>query len=371
MSAGTVRSRKVRYGVVGGGWISQAAFMPSMAQTGNSELAAFVTGDAEKAEAVRALYGIGRTCGYDGFPHLLASGDVDAIYLALPNRMHREFAVAALEAGIHVLLEKPMATSEEECRAIIAAAGASGAKLMIAYRLHFEAATLEAVRLVRAGEIGDPRLFSSVMTQRVSTDNHKARGGFWAGPVADMGPYPINVARSLFGTEPVEVMALGTRNPDLAFDFHDTVSMTLRFPGERLAQITVSYGASSADQYRMVGTQGDLEVAPGFALTSPLRHRLRAGERRSDREFPRCDQFSGQVRYFSDCILGDRDPEPDGEEGWADMRVIAAVERALETGQRQGLEPMTRSRQLDPAQGITLPPVSRPHLANAAAPGER
>ena len=179
------------------------------------------------------------------------------------------------------------------------------------------------------------------------------------------------MARSLFGSEPVEVMALGTRNPGLAFDFHDTVLLTLRFPGERLAQITVSNGASSANQYRMVGMQGDLEVAPGFALTSPLRHWLRAGERRSDREFPCCDQFSGEVQYFSDCILGDREPQPGRGEGLADMPVIAAVERALKTGQRQGLEPMTRSRQLDSLQCVTSPPVSRPRLANAAAPGER
>ena len=227
------------------------------------------------------------------------------------------------------------------------------------------------MRLVRAGEIGDARLFSSVMTQHVSANNHKARGGFWAGPVADMGPYPINVARNLFGAEPLQVIALGTRNPDLAFDFHDTVSLTLRFPQERVAQITIGYGTSSTDHYRVIGTRGHLEVAPGFALTSPLRHQLRVGDQRTDLDFPSCDQFSAQVKYFSNCILGNHDPEPNAEEGWADVRVIAAVERALKTDQPQNLVPMARSRQIDNAQGITSPLGRRPKLANATAPGER
>ena len=156
-TARKVEGRKVRYGVVGLGWISQAAFMPGVAHTGNSEMTALVTGDEKKAQALGKHYGITHTYHYDAYRSLLASGEVDAIYLALPNFQHREFAVPALEAGIHVLLEKPMAVSEEECRAIEAAAARSGAKLMVAYRLHFEPATLEALRLIRAGALGEDR----------------------------------------------------------------------------------------------------------------------------------------------------------------------------------------------------------------------
>src|SRR5438445_768274 len=84
-------------------------------------------------------------------------------------------AVLALERGLHVLLEKPMATTEEDCRAITAAARKSGAKLMIAYRLHFEPATVDALRLVYAGALGEPRLFTSTFTQHVSRANHRAQ----------------------------------------------------------------------------------------------------------------------------------------------------------------------------------------------------
>ena len=110
MPARQVKGRKVRYAVVGGGWISQAAFMPGVGQTGNSEMTALVTGDPVKAEKLAALYGL-KSYHYDDYDRLLASDEIDAIYLALPNDQHEKFAVPALEAGIHVLLEKPMAVS--------------------------------------------------------------------------------------------------------------------------------------------------------------------------------------------------------------------------------------------------------------------
>ena len=137
--------RKVRYAVVGAGWIAQEDFMPGVEHTGNSVMTALVTGDPEKAKELAKKYGIEHVTGYDGYDVLLRSGNIDAVYLALPNSKHRESVVKALEAGIHVLCEKPMAPTEEDCQAMIAASEKSGTKLMIAYRLHFEEATIEAL----------------------------------------------------------------------------------------------------------------------------------------------------------------------------------------------------------------------------------
>lgn len=367
--AKTVEGRKVRYAVVGGGWIAQAAFMPGVAQTGNSELAAIVTGDPMKAKALADRYGIA-AYGYDDYPRLLERDDVDAIYLALPNQMHTRYAVPALRAGLHLLLEKPMATSSADCNDIIQAARSSGAKLMVAYRLHFEPATLDALRRVRSGEIGELSLFSAVFTQFVDPRNHRAKSGFWAGPVPDMGPYPINAARSFFGAEPREVQALGTRRHGFPFD--DTVAVTLRFPEERVAQFTVAYGPSNVDEYRLVGTRGEIAFSPAF-LFGPglsLGYRLSSGKRREEKTFPSTDQFGGETKYFSQCILEGRDPEPDGSEGLADVRICEAIERALRTGNPQKLPPMVRPRRIDPAQAITLRPITPPPLVNAAEPGQ-
>ena len=361
---------KVRYAVVGAGWISQAAFMPGVAQTGNSVMTAIVTGDQKKAEALGRRYGIERTYHYDAYRAALESGGFDAIYLALPNDQHRQFALPALEAGVHVLLEKPMATTEADCAAIEAAARRTGAKLMIAYRLHFEPATLEAIRLEQSGVLGRVWLFTSTFTQKVSKANHRANHGFWAGPVADMGPYPINAVRNLFRAEPIEVFAVGTKRPHLGFDFHDTVSVTLRFPGDRLAQFTVGYGLDRVSEYRVSGDKGDLLVKPGFGFPAGLAHQLTLDGSTTERRFKPLDQFGAETRYFSDCILHDRDPEPDGEEGRLDVRVIIAIERALETGEVQRLEPYHRTKHPTPDQAIELPPITPPPMVNAHEPGE-
>lgn len=367
MQARQVSGRKVRYAVVGGGWISQAAFMPGVAQTGNSEMTAIVTGDPKKADALAGTYGL-TAFTYDRYEEALASDLFDAVYLALPNGMHREYAVPALEAGCHVLLEKPMAVSVAECEAINAAAKASGAKLMIAYRLHFEPGTLDAIARIRAGAIGEPRMFTATFGQTVSADNHRASQGYWAGPVPDMGTYPINAARNIFGEEPVEVSAIGSRRPDSPFAFDGTVAVSLRFPSGRLAQFTISYETEGVDAYRITGTGGDLHLQPAFLFGKGLAATLTRGGKTERLTYPSVDQFGGQTRYFSDCILHDRAPEPDGEEGLCDLRVLEAVERALATGQTQSLAPMTRSRRPDPAQGMELPEVDPPEMVNAARP---
>ena len=371
MPARIVKDRPVRYAVVGAGWISQAAFMPGVEHTGNSVMTAVVTGDPDKAQAFGKRYGITKAYHYDAYAAMIAEADVDAVYLALPNDQHRRFATPALEAGLHVLLEKPMAASEEECRAISAAAEVSGAKLMIAYRLHFEPANLDTLRRVRAGEIGDVRVFNATFGQHVAASNHRAHHGFWAGPVTDMGPYPINAARMMFGAEPVRVMAVGTRDPRLGWDFDDTVSVVLEFPDNRVAQFSVSYATDSVNVFRVSGTKGDIELDKGFMFPGPMEQRITVGGAKSTHSFGPYDQFGGETRYFSDCIIHDRVPEPDGEEGLMDVRVCAAVERALETGLPQTLAPMHRRRQVEPEQVQKLAPITEPPMVNAAEPGER
>ena len=360
--------KKVRYAVVGAGWISQSAFMPGVAHTGNSELTAIVTGDSDKAEQLGARYGIKRAYHYDAWQAAIDSKAFDAVYLALPNDQHRQFAISALEAGLHVLLEKPMATSEDDCHAIIDAARRGGAKLMVGYRLHFEPATLEALRLIRGQHLGHARLFTSTFTQHVADTNHRANHGFWAGPVADMGPYPINAARMVFGAEPEQVMAWGMNTQGMGFD--DTVSILLRFPGDRMAQFTVAYGLNAINEWRVVGTDGDLLVNPGFTFPGPLKHQLRIGPSKTRSVFPAVDQFGGETQYFSECILDNIDPEPDGEEGLLDVRVICAIERALQTGQPQTLAPYRRMKAPLPTQKRDLPSITPPPLLHASAPAE-
>lgn len=366
-----VKGRKVRYAVVGIGWISQTAFLPGVEHTGNSEVVAFVSGHDEKAARVGEKYGVSALYSYDEYDDLLASGTVDAVYLATPNFDHVDLAVRTLRAGLHLLLEKPMAVSVAQCEEIIAASEESGAKLMVAYRLHHEPGTLKAFEVARSGRLGQLRYFNSSFSQPVNYQNHRAKNGYWAGPVPDMGPYPINTVRNLFASEPVEVSALGVRtDPERFRDFDDQVIVNLKFSGERLATMVMSYSGADTEDYRVVGTLGDLYSSPAFGMNQGMKHTVTVGKSKSEENFPKTDHFGGELKYFSECILNDRRPEADGEEGLLDIRVIAAVERALQTGEPQTLEPYMRRRRPTEDQAEKLSPTKEPQLIDAHKPQE-
>ncbi|HEX5284450.1 MAG TPA: Gfo/Idh/MocA family oxidoreductase [Bryocella sp.] len=368
-----VQGRKVRYAVVGIGWISQTAFLPGVEHTGNSEVVAFVSGHEDKAAKVGEKYGVSDLFSYEEYDELLRSGKIDAAYLATPNWNHVDLAVRTLDAGIHLLLEKPMATSLEDCERIIGAAEQSGAKLMIAYRMHHEPAMLKAFETARSGKLGHLRYFNSSMSQPVNYQNHRAKNGYWAGPVPDMGPYPINTARNFFGAEPIEVSAIGSRtDPERFRDFEDQVTVSLRFPGGQLATMLLSYSGSDLDDYRIAGTLGDLYSSPAFAMPGGFKHTVTIGEsgKKTEESFTPTDQFGGELKYFSDCIVEDKHPEADGEEGMLDIRVIAAVQRALETGKSQQLEPYVRRQRPTADQAQKLKKVDEPELVGVHRPSE-
>jgi predicted dehydrogenase len=361
--------RKIRYAVMGAGWIAQEDFMPGIQHTGNSQITAIITGDGDKARALAGKYDVPHIYAYEQYAAALRSGNFDAIYLATPNARHLEFAVPALEAGIHVLLEKPMAPTEDDCRTMIAASERSGARLMVAYRLHFDEATLHSLTTVRGGKIGIPRFFSCAFGQQVSGSNSRAGGALWAGPLPDMGPYPINAARMFFGAEPIEVFAFRANSGEKRFaEIEEMVSVLLRFPGDKLAQFTVSYGVNPVSECRIVGTKGDLRLSPAFAYDRPIEQWLTVGDDTQHTKFAHRDQFGGETKYFSDCILDGRQPEPDGEEGLADVRVMNAIEESLRRSRSVVLGRSPAKIGPQEEQVVKLPAVPAGELIHAAPP---
>jgi glucose-fructose oxidoreductase len=358
----------IRYAVVGCGHIAQAAVLPAFGNARrNSRLAAIVSGDPVKREQLSRKYEIARACPYEQYDELLKSGDVDAVYIALPNSLHAEYAERAARAGVHVLCEKPMALSASECEGMARAAREHRVKLMVAYRLHFERANLEAIEIARSGRIGEPRLFTSTFTMPVVPGNIRARRALGGGVLYDIGIYCINAARSLFREEPVEALAVAA---GALGDVEESVSAVLRFPNERLASFTASFGAAKVSEYRLVGTKGELAVDPGYEYARPLEHRLSLdGERAGERRFAKRDQFAPELLYFSDCLLQNRDPEPSAEEGLADVRVIRALYRSIETGAPVELAPYERRDRPSLEQEIRRPPIEKPAVIHAQAPG--
>jgi predicted dehydrogenase len=374
----TKSEAKVRYAIVGVGDIAQEDMMPGVEHTGNSEITALVTSDEVKAKKVGSKYGVEAAFSYEQFETALNSGLFDAIYLATPNWRHAEFIIPALRAGIHVLTEKPLEVSTAKCREILKAEDESEAKLMVAYRLHFEPGTLNTIDKIRSGVLGDVHLFASTFTQLVDPANHRVHNGEFAGPVLDMGPYPVNAARYVFEDEPEEVVsAVGTKHSESGFeqDFFDTVAVTLRFPRNRLAQFSLSYYGNPTNSFIAVGPKGSIQLNPAYTFGTPLQQTMVIGEEKKEESFKNADQFGGEMKYFSNCILNNQDPEPDGEEGFADVRVLEGILKALESGKPTALEPVIfetfrRERRINTeTQRMSLSAASTPELVHASNPG--
>ena len=367
--------RKVRYAVVGLGHIAQVAVLPAFAHAGeNSELVALCSDDSQKLEKVGRKYRVAHRFGYEAFEEGLAESGADAVYIALPNHLHREYAERAAAAGVHVLTEKPMAVTEEDCRAMIDACDRHGVKLMVAYRLHFEEANLRAVELVQSGRLGDVRIFNSVFTMTVKEGdirlNPRAEGG---GTLYDIGIYCINAARYLFEAEPTEVTAFSARSDDPRFAASGVDEMTsavLRFPGDRLAAFTTSFGAADVARLQVAGTKGDLVMDPAYEYAEALSHRVTIGERTTERKFPKRDQFAPELLYFSECIMTGEGPEPSGWEGLADVRIIRALYQSADRGEPVALEPFDKRERPTLEQEIRRPPVDKPALVRTSAPSE-
>jgi len=358
--------RQIRYAVVGLGHIAQVAVLPAFGNARrNSRLVGLVSGDPVKRSALAKRYSVEHTWSYEQYDACLKSGAIDAVYIALPNSMHHEYALRAAQAGVHVLCEKPMAMQEDECLRMSEAARAAHVRLMVAYRLHFERANLEAIEVLRSGRLGEPRLFNSTFCTPVEPGNVRVRRDTGGGVLYDIGIYCINAARSLFRDEPVEVQATTAGVLD---QVEEAVTGWLRFPGNRLATFSCSFGAAKVSEYRVVGTKGDLCVEPAYDYARPLKHRLTLDGDTRERRYAKRDQFAPELLYFSDCILLNREPEPGAEEGLADVRVIRALYRSAETGQPVELEPFERRDRPSLEQEIRRPPIDKPDVIHARAP---
>jgi predicted dehydrogenase len=283
------KTRKVRYAVVGLGNIAQVDVLPAFAYaTKSSRLVALVSSDTERVATLAEQYDVDVTGTYDELEDVIEAADVDAVYIALPSSLHREMTERAARAGANVLCEKPMATSSSDCEAMIEACEDVGVKLMIAYRHHFEAANLEAI---------EPRIVSCVFS-RVAPD----AGG---GALLDLGIYCVNAARYVFHDEPLTVAAMQTAGNEERFRHVDeTTSVVMRFSGDRIAQFTASQGAADVSEFHVIGAKGELMLTPAFVP---------------------------EIARFSDCIIEDTTPEPSGQEGLADVRVMEAIVRAAAT----------------------------------------
>lgn len=367
-------NRKIRYAVVGLGNISQRAAIPGLFNTKNSKLTALVSGTPEKLSALGERYGIEDLYDYEEFDDCLSNDRVDAIYIGTPNNKHHDLAIRAARAGVHVLCEKPMEIDSTRCMEMIEAAKAGRVKLMIAYRLHFEPANLKAAEIVQSGRIGEPLFFQSSFGFLVKPDNPRLKASLGGGPLWDIGIYCINAARYLFREEPSEVFAFeGCSGRDRFREVSETVSVTMRFPSQKTAAFTCSFGSAPVGRLQVVGTQGQLQMEDPFSWKSGKKMILEENGEEKSIDVPLTDQFGAEIQYFSNCIRKNIEPEPDGYEGLADVKIINAIHRSLEEERPVSINwgDFRKRRYPDNSQRIILPPIDSPDLIEAETPGDQ
>ncbi len=355
--------KKIRYAVVGLGYIAQSAVLPAFKNAeSNSVLTALVSGDPDKLKKMGEKYNVDKLYLYSQFEECLKAGVVDAVYIATPNAYHRNIMETAAKYGVHVLCEKPMAVKTEDCLSMIQAAEKNHIKLMIAYRLHFEAANLDAIKIAHSKIIGDLKIFNSTFTMEIKDkDNIRlqdtAHGG---GPLYDIGIYCINAARYLFKAEPIEVYAMSDSKTD--------VSVVMKFTQNRLANFSVSFAAFGTSDYDLIGTKGRIRLEQAYHYANSMRLKIYQDKKIVTKKYPKRDQFGPEIFYFSDCILKNKKPEPSGGEGLNDIKIIEALLLSLDIGYPIPLGDLENKPRPSEVNKITRPPVEKEKLIKATGP---
>jgi glucose-fructose oxidoreductase len=367
---GNARRKKVRYAVVGLGHIAQVAVLPAFAHAANSEVTALVSDDPAKLKALARKYKtVEGTFSYDEYEACLEQ--VDAVYIALPNHLHADYTIRAAKAGVHVLCEKPMAVTAAECRKMIAACRDHSVKLMIAYRLHFEEINLAAIDLIRRGKIGEPKFFNSSFSMTVRDGDIRTKKDMGGGSLYDIGVYCINAARYLFRAEPTEVTAVSVNSGLKKFaEIDESTGAVLNFGDGRVASFVTSFNAADVAEYRVVGTKGQIHVDPAYEYAEGLEYEIIIDGKSTKKRIGKRDQFAAELLYFSKCVLENRQPEPSGEEGMQDVRIVEALYESSRRGKAVAIPPLEGERYPARKQKIVRPGVKKPRLVKVQSASE-
>jgi len=305
---------------------------------------AFVTGHRDKNLPVAAQMGITpeHVYTYDNFDTIKDNPEVDVIYIVLPNSMHCEYTIRAAKAGKHVLCEKPMANSVEDCQKMIDACKAANRKLMIAYRMQYEPLTLKLIEMARsADKIGKITKIDALCSADRNNDRYEnvwriqkpMAGG---GALMDMGIYALQSTRYLSGEEPVEVNTTQYVPPDGGNtgpfrDIEKNIVFDVRYPSGLIATVNSSY-TIRANRTQLTAEKGDLDLNPLMNYTGNRAFYTPKGGERQEVQYTWANHFASEMDDFAQCVLQDKKTRTPGEEGLRDMKIITAAYESARTG---------------------------------------
>ena len=300
-------------------------------ETKHCHLAGIVTGTPAKEKTWAEQYNIpdSNIYNYDNFDQIANNPDIDIVYVVLPNAMHAEFVIRAAEAGKHVVCEKPMAISTQECAEMIAACNKNDRKLSIGYRNHFHPVHQEVMRIGQNRVYGDIKVVQAGFGFRIGNPNQwrlqKALSG--GGALQDVGVYAIQAARYVTGEEPISITAQEIKTDPVKFrEVDETILWQMRFPSGAMASCSTSYSSGFNRLYAAM-ERGWLSIDSAYGYGGQV-GRTNEGEIAN----PPSNMWAAQMDDFSLCVQEDRESKISGMEGLRDVRVIEAIYESIHTG---------------------------------------
>jgi len=313
---------RLRWGILGAARISRRGLIPGIRNSETGVLSALASRNADKAGAWAEEFSIPRIRGSYG--DLLADPEIDAVYVPLPNELHRPWVEAAADAGKHVLCEKPLSLNSAEARAMIDHCRSRGVILMEAFMWRHHPRALDLRAMVSEGRIGELRLVRTSFSFPIELGDWRldpARGG---GSLWDVGCYGLDAARFFTGEEPIRFRS-SARWSDFGVDLG--LAAALEFPGGVLASIDCAFDQPDRCFLELVGSEGVLEVPDAF-VPSPNKAAiaiLKSGEEPPQTlKFAVADQYAAMVDVFGRSVAVGRLLEP-AENGLANMAALDTV----------------------------------------------
>lgn len=296
-----------------------------------------ISGTPSKIREWQKKYGIPeKNCyNYENFDSIKGNKDIDAVYIITPNGLHKDQAIRVAKAGKHVICEKPMAVNAQEGQEMVEACKKANVKLLVGYRMHLEANTLDIIQKRNEGLFGKVLFFQGLSGFRIGNPNQwrldkKLAGG---GAMMDIGIYSVNGARYMVGEEPVWVTAQETKTDPEKFKegVDETIQFQFGFPSGAVASCLSTYSMNNLDRFFLNGEKGFAELHPATGY-GPIKGRTHLGEL----NHPHITHQTVQMDEMAAIILENKKPlvPLDGEEGLKDLKIIDAIYRAVKEGRK-------------------------------------
>lgn len=306
-----------------------------------AKITAVISGTPSKIKDWQGRYNIpDKNCyNYETFDQIKDNPDIDAVYVITPNALHHDQVIRVAQAGKHAICEKPMAINAKEGQEMVDACKKANVKLLVGYRMHFEANTLEIIRMRESGELGTVKFFQGLSGFKIGDPmqwrlNKELAGG---GAMMDIGIYSINGARYMVGEEPVWVTAQETKTDPVKFKegVDETIQFQFGFPSGVVASCLSTYAMSNLDRFFLNGTEGFAELQPSTGY-GPIKGRTHKGEL----ALPHVTHQTVQMDEMASIILEGKKPKVpvDGEEGLKDLKIIDTIYKAVKSGKKEVLK---------------------------------